>query len=300
MRTDIELDADGTTLRGWWYPAQGSSGPAPAVVMAHGFSAVKEMFLDCYAEVFAAAGIAVLVYDRRALGASDGQPRGEVDPWLDVRDYRDAVSFVRTLPDVDGQRVAIWGTSYGGGIALAAAALDRRVRCVVSQVPMLARPPALPPPVLELLHADRDARHRGQAPQRIAVTAPDPRSPAVLRTPDVWAFKEESEARAPSWVNAVTLRSVENLAAWDPTFFLGELGSTPAMILVAEADLVIPLDVLLAACERIRGPKEIVRMPGGHFEPYNPIHPQFEIASGAARDFLVRNLGATPDRSRAL
>ena len=88
-RRDIEFDAEGVTLRGWFYAGQGSA-PGPAVVMAHGFSAVKEMYLDSFAEVFAAAGLNVLVFDNRCFGASDGEPRQEIDPWAQVRDYRHA------------------------------------------------------------------------------------------------------------------------------------------------------------------------------------------------------------------
>jgi pimeloyl-ACP methyl ester carboxylesterase len=71
-RRDVAFDAEGVTLRGWFYPAEGRPGPAPAIVMAHGFSAVKEMYLDSFAEVFAGAGLNVLVFDNRNFGASDG------------------------------------------------------------------------------------------------------------------------------------------------------------------------------------------------------------------------------------
>ena len=88
MRQDIEFDAEGVTLRGWFYRPRGLRRPAPTVVMAHGFSAVKEMYLDSFAEVFAAAGLDALVFDNRNFGASDGEPRQEIDPWQQVRDYR--------------------------------------------------------------------------------------------------------------------------------------------------------------------------------------------------------------------
>ncbi len=100
-RRDIVFDAEGTTLRGWFYPAGRASGPGPAVVMAHGFSAVKEMYLDSFAEVFAAAGLSVLVFDNRGFGASDGEPRQEIDPWAQVRDYRHAITYLHTVPEVD-------------------------------------------------------------------------------------------------------------------------------------------------------------------------------------------------------
>ena len=81
MRQDIEFDAEGVTLRGWLYLPDGATGPVPTVVMAHGFSAVKEMFLDSFAEAFAAGGLGALVFDNRNFGASDGEPRQEIDPW---------------------------------------------------------------------------------------------------------------------------------------------------------------------------------------------------------------------------
>ena len=100
-RRDIAFDAEGVTLRGWFYAAEGTGAPGAAVVMAHGFSAVKEMYLDSFAEVFAAGGLNVLVFDNRCFGASDGQPRQEIDPWAQVRDYRHAISYASTLPEVD-------------------------------------------------------------------------------------------------------------------------------------------------------------------------------------------------------
>ena len=74
----MEFDAEGVTLRGWFYPGVGAGGPAATVVMSHGFSAVKEMYLDAFAEVLSAAGLNALVYDNRNFGASDGQPRQEI------------------------------------------------------------------------------------------------------------------------------------------------------------------------------------------------------------------------------
>src|ERR1051326_3922361 len=108
-RRDVEFDAEGTALRGWLYLGADAAGPAATVVMAHGFSAVKEMYLDSFAEVFAAAGLNVLVYDNRNFGASDGEPRQEIDPWEQVRDYRHTITYAGTLDEADAARFAIWG-----------------------------------------------------------------------------------------------------------------------------------------------------------------------------------------------
>src|SRR5881409_2554365 len=139
MRRDIAFKTeDGVTLRGWLYLPDRTAGQAATVVMAHGFSAVKEMYLDKFAEVFAAGGLGALVFDNRNFGASGGEPRQEIDPWEQVRDYRDAITFVEGLPETDADRIGIWGSSYSGGHVLVVGAIDRRVRCVVSQVPLVS------------------------------------------------------------------------------------------------------------------------------------------------------------------
>ena len=81
------------TLRGWLYLPDGAGGPVPTVVTAHGFSAVKEMYLDSFAEAFAAGGLGALMFDNRNFGASEGQPRQEIDPWSQVRDYGHAITW---------------------------------------------------------------------------------------------------------------------------------------------------------------------------------------------------------------
>jgi uncharacterized protein len=137
MRRNIEFNADGVTLRGWFYVPDQKSDKFPVVVMAHGFTALKEMTLDRYADVFCNGGLAVLVYDNRCLGDSDGTPRHDIDPVAQRRDYRCAITFAQQQAEVDPAWVGIWGTSYTGGTVLGVAALDKRVKAVVSQVPFV-------------------------------------------------------------------------------------------------------------------------------------------------------------------
>ncbi|MGH3439763.1 MAG: alpha/beta hydrolase [Sciscionella sp.] len=114
-RRDIEFGAEGVTLRGWLYTPEDASGAVPTIVVAHGYSAVKEMYLDKFAETFAGAGLGALVFDNRNFGASDGEPRQEIDPWAQVRDYRHAITYATMLSEVDSDRIGIWGSSYSGG-----------------------------------------------------------------------------------------------------------------------------------------------------------------------------------------
>jgi uncharacterized protein len=297
MRQDIEFDAEGVTLRGWLYLPDGAAGPVPAVVMAHGFSAVKEMYLDDFAEAFAAGGLGALVFDYRNFGASDGEPRQEIDPWAQVRDYRHAITYARTRPEVAGDRIGVWGTSYSGGHVLVLGAIDKRVRCVVAQVPLvsgfrniqrLVRQDFLAPN-RAAMNADRAARYRGEPPAMVPVVDPDPLAVSALPTPDSWEwFSETGKTRAPAWRNEVTLRSVEMLMEYEPSAYLERISPTPLLMVVAALDHLTPFDLALEAYQRAREPKRLVLLPDAHFDAYGKA---FDAASGAARDWFLEHLG---------
>lgn len=236
MREDVEFDADGVTLRGWLYIPDGRSGAAPAVVLAPGFSAVKEMHVDRFAEAFADAGLVALVYDNRNFGVSDGEPRQEVDPWAQVRDYRTAITYAATRPEVDAERIGVWGASYSGGHVLVVGAIDRRVKCVVSQAPFISGHETFRAfvrvdfigGVQAQFNADRAARFRGEAPAMLPVVDENPLAPCALPTADAYKwFTEAYESRAPSWRNETTVRSVEMNAEYEPGTYLPWISQLP-------------------------------------------------------------------------
>jgi fermentation-respiration switch protein FrsA (DUF1100 family) len=298
MREDIEISAEGATLRGWLYTPEDRSRPVPAVVMAHGFSAVKEMYLDAFAEVFASAGLAAIVFDNRNFGASDGEPRQEIDPWRQVADYRDVISYARLRSEIDGDRIGVWGSSYSGGHAITVGALDRRVRCVVSQVPLisgyqsvrrLVRPDFLQA-TLEVLDLDREARFRGEPPAVIPVVDADPLAQSALPTPDSWEwFTRTGKERAPSWRNEVTVRSMDLLQGYDPGSYIDRVSPTPLLMIIATGDVLVTADLALAAYGRALEPKRVEILRGGHFDAYTA-GPIFTQASEAARDWFVQHL----------
>ena len=145
MRRDVTFPSEGAVLSGWFYVPD-SAPPWPLVIMAHGFSATRQMVADRYAEVLHAAGLAVLLYDHRGFGASGGEPRQQINPWIQARGYRDAMSYASDLDGVDPSRVALWGDSLSGGVALAVAGVDARVAALAIQVPAIGAelPPADP------------------------------------------------------------------------------------------------------------------------------------------------------------
>jgi uncharacterized protein len=295
-RTDVEFNAEGTVLRGWLYRPDRDD-VVPGVVMAHGFSAVKEMYLDAFAEVFARAGLAALVFDNRNFGASDGEPRYEIDPWEQVRDYRHAITYMQTLPGIDRNRIGVWGSSYSGGHVLVLGAIDKRIKCVVSQVPLIsgsenARRLIRADQFSGLraaLDADREARFAGKEPGMIPVVCEDPMGVAVLPTADSWQwFTETGNTRAPSWHNTTTLRSVEMFLEYEPGTYISRISPTPLLMVVAAGDILTVSDLAIDAYEDAREPKKLVILPGGHFGAYTG--PDFEVSSGAARDWLVQHL----------
>jgi hypothetical protein len=288
---------DGTRLDAWLYRPQGLATRAPAVVMAHGFSAVKEMGLDAYARVFAATGLAVLVFDHRGFGASEGTPRQEIDPWQQVRDWRDAITWLAQQDGIDGARIGVWGTSYAGGHALVLGAVDARVRCVVAQVPLVNGPANarrliradVIGPLRAMFDADRAARYGGAAPAMIPVVSADPAGPAALPTADSAAwFTDTAAAMAPAWRNEVTLRSIEMYTEYEPGATIAAISPKPLLMVVAAGDTLAVADLALEAFARAREPKRLELLPGGHFDAY--AGPGFEQASAAARDWFVRYL----------
>jgi|SRR5881394_660601 len=135
-RRDISFQVAGDTCAAWLFPAAGSTATNPIVVMAHGLSGTRRDRLGPFAERFAEAGITALLFDHRGFGDSGGEP-DLFHPTRQLKDWRAAIEFARSLPSVDSDRVATFGSSMGGGNALAAAADDRQITAAISQVPFL-------------------------------------------------------------------------------------------------------------------------------------------------------------------
>jgi fermentation-respiration switch protein FrsA (DUF1100 family) len=255
------------------------------------------MYLDRYAEVFAAAGLACLVFDNRGFGASDGAPRQEADPLQQIRDYSDAVTFAQALPQTDPARIGIWGSSYSGAHVLVVAATDPRVKCVVAQVPLISGHrnvrrtirADMVSAVQAMFAADRAARYAGAAPQMIPVVTQDPAGLAALASADSWTwFTQTSDARAPAWRNEVTLRSVELYTAYEPGAHIGYISPTPLLMLIADDDVVALSDLAFEAYNKALEPKQLVTLKGGHFDAYTGAG--FATSSAAARDWFARHL----------
>ncbi|GJJ17777.1 hypothetical protein MTY414_14500 [Mycolicibacterium mageritense] len=263
--------------------------------MAHGFAGVKEHGLDRFARFFADAGFVVLVHDHRGFGASGGSPRYDVDPWAQIADWRRAISFLESRPDVDAERVGLWGTSYAGGHAIVLGATDRRLRAVVAQVPTISGYQQslrrVPPDQVANLQAqfieDDRARFRGEPPALQAVVSSDPAVPAAYRAADAVAFYTQPTTPANVWHNSMTVRSSRAARMYEPGSWIDRVSPTPLLMVVALQDTVTVTDLALQAYERALEPKKLVTVAGGHFDPYLG---RFDQAAGAARDWFTQHL----------
>ncbi len=283
-RRDIVIDANGEKLAGWLYQQDGDEA-RPLIVMSHGFSALMAMGLDDYAAVFAEAGFAVLVYDHRNYGASSGWPRHETDPWQQVEDMRAVISYGRNLSFVDPERIGLWGTSYSGGHALTVTALDARVKCTVSQVPLVSGrrtfdawvPEKSRPRFLERLAADRDGRARGE-PAAVTVAAIPGSETAE------WAEKVDKDG---TYGNEITVRSLDLLRGYDPISFMERIAPTPLLMIVADQDTQTPVDWQREAFALAGEPKQLLTLSGRHYDPYTLL---LQESRQAALDWFQEHL----------
>jgi len=167
--------SQGLRCAGWLYLSDDlkSGERRPAIVMAHGFSAVKEMYLDAFAERFVAAGFVTLVFDYRYQGASEGEPQGRIIPAEQHEDYRNAITWVSLRPEVDSSRIGVWGSSYSGAHVPLVNGWQNAQRLMRADV--FAQ-------FVEVLAQDRVQRYTEGAVNYVPVVAPEGQ-PSALPTP---------------------------------------------------------------------------------------------------------------------
>jgi len=299
LKIEVTVPAEGGIDLGAWLFLPQGDGRRPAITMAHGFAGTKEHGLERFATAFAAAGFVVLVHDHRNFGKSGGELRGDVNPWTQVADWRRAISYLEARPEVDPTRIGLWGTSYAGGHAIVLAATDRRLRCVVAQVPTISgyeqglrriSPDALPA-LEQAFDEDEKAQFRGEPPRRQGVVSGDLSVPAAYRSRDAIDFYLQP-VPAGQWENEITLRSTRAARMYEPGNWISRVSPTPLLLVVGLGDTVTLTDLALAAYERALEPKRLVLVPGGHFDPYLS---QFALAEAAATAWFREHIGDPPE-----
>lgn len=299
-RFNVEFQSEGAVLRGLLYEAMTGEPPYPLVVMAHGTSATIPMVSDHYAEAFARAGVSALLYDHRNLGISGGEPRSEINPWVQARGYRDAVTFAATLEHHDSDRIALWGDSYSAGQVFLVAACDPRVKLIVAQCPVFGmRPPDVEPGV-DLLAEIREVFESGDVSGLAGdTTGPLPvvshdqaGTPSLLAPIQAFRWFIEYGGRPESgWLNTVTRTIPSNVVGFSP-YLCTPFVTVPSLMMVAPGDEMVHANpqVSRRAFDELGGDKEWYDIGGGHFGLLYYPSELFDEASGVQAEFLARHL----------
>jgi fermentation-respiration switch protein FrsA (DUF1100 family) len=299
-REDADFESEGTLCAAWLYrpeaPAMADAEDPPVVVMAHGFAATREMRLPAFAERFAQRGFAVLLFDYRSFGDSAGEPRNLVSPDRHVADWRAAVDHARSLDGVDGDRLAVWGSSFSGGHALVTAARENAA-AYVGQVPFLDGLRTLPYLVEQnglsfgveatVAALDDFARKYTLREPRYVPVVGQPGELAALSTPGSEAgYREIVPDGLPEeeW-NRCAARILLTVATYRPVEHAGRV-DCPALLVEASEDQLVPGSAVDATVQRLDD-VERVRIDGDHFDPYTDL---FKRTVERETEFLERRL----------
>jgi pimeloyl-ACP methyl ester carboxylesterase len=292
-REKVRFTSDGIDLAAWHHPGVNGA----CVVMAGGFGVTKEPGTDLFAARFQQAGFSVLAFDFRRLGESGGRPRQVVRIRQEIDDYRAAITFARTLPGVDPARLAVWGFSLSGGHVLRLAARDRRLAAAIAQTPnadcrAIVRNAAHHQKSSAMLRLtglavlDVLGRIAGRPPRLVPLNG-EPGTVAFLTTPDAQQTGEALNPgnRYPDWQQDAAAGFGLRLGFYRPGREASRI-RVPLLVVACDQDKsALPGPAITAATRAPRG--ELVRFPGGHYQPFLDGHEQ---AVEAEVSFLRRHL----------
>ncbi|MEW6526258.1 MAG: alpha/beta hydrolase [Spirochaetota bacterium] len=245
----------------------------PVIVMAHGFGARMDWGLHPFADVFAQMGCAVLMFDYRGFGNSQGTIRKLVYHVHHIEDYHAAIAYARTIPSIDSSRVLLWGTSFSGGHVLTVASHDSSIAGVIAQVPFVdGVAAALNLPVKNIL----SGLWYGSLDVVLSLVKAKPITIPLVATPDTFAAMNTPEcydgymklvppeAADENWCPA---RVCLTLPMYRPIAVANRI-QCQVCIIGAQLDSLIPIKAVEKTAKRIKH-VDFHTLPCGHFDPYD-------------------------------
>lgn len=278
----VRFLSDGTDVAGdLWIPSETDGGERrPAIVVGHGFGVLKES-LAAVGEFFSLAGYVTLAIDYRTFGESAGEPRGQLFPLWQVEDFRSAISYLQTRPDVDPDAIGIWGASFGGAVVIWTAAVDRRVKAVVAEVPVVngrrwmqeILNSAQWDDLLIRLERDRMDRYGGAPSPRVSPTSRGGDDGIVpIDDATIQFFESYAEhAGEPLLIGAesITLESIEKVIEFNPASVIHQIAPRALRIVTTSGrDVIHLLEHIQDAYKLAREPKSMVLLDCDAYDVY--------------------------------
>jgi cephalosporin-C deacetylase-like acetyl esterase len=297
----IEFDSQKATLRGRLYIPSETNQPPPVLIMAHGFTTtINGMTADKYAEEFQRAGIAVLLYDHRNLGISDGEPRQEINFWMQARGYVDAIDFLMTRTEIDKEKIGVWGASMSSREAFLVGTIDNRVKAVISMIPAFGDDSLSGEPNIDMyafakrtLLADDISILPHTYTDRIPIVSTDQiNTPSALTELTAYRWFIEYGGRfGTNWQNVVSFSRLDEPEGFHMGHCAPQL-KAPVLMVVATNDEMTgaSTSVTQEVFDLIHQPKEWVDIEGGHFGLLYYPSELFTRSSKAQIDFLLKYL----------
>lgn len=283
--------SDGIRCDGDLYLPEGVDNP-PVVVMGLGMAALKSFRMPSFAERFVERGMAAFLFDYRTFGKSEGEPRHIVNPFHHIADWQAAIAHVRTLKEVDGTRIALWGSSFSGAHVISCAAADKGISAVVCQVPFVSgfssmQLKSLSDMFLSTLFASFDMVRSmlSLSPHYSPAIAPSGYF-AAMNSEECYEGYRSIIPEGSDWENKIASRMFFYLPLYSVMNRARKV-EAPTLVMAGKHDSLIPIDAVKKMAGRLPN-GELVVEDCNHFEPYTGSH--FERFVQKQGDFLERHL----------
>jgi len=245
----------------------------PIVIMAHGFAAERTFGLPAYADHFASHGLAVYLFDYRCFGSSDGEPRNYVDQGRHIQDWQAAIGHVRSLSNINKNKIALWGSSFSGGHVIVTAAKDHEIAAIIAQVPFVdAISTTFKLGFKFLAQAAPHALHdlariiMFRTPHYVKVIS-HPNEFAIMNTPESYPGYSSIVPKDSAWENKCPARIILKFALYRPITSAHKV-QCPALVMLAENDSLVDAGAVEKTANKMPN-STLVKYPFGHFDIYN-------------------------------
>jgi hypothetical protein len=272
VKKPVNFYSEGVRLVGdVYYPDDLTPGAKHAgVVLCHGYTGVKDLYLPDNARLLTEHGYVALTFDYKGWGESEG-PRSRLAPYSRVADVQAALTFLSTLPEVDAERLGLYGTSYGGATVVWAGAIDPRVTCVVSVVGIgngrrWMRSVRRPDEFHHLLDRARQDRTRRALEGKSELVSRE-----EILLPDRQSAELAAAARRnnPAAVSTIPLEYVDDTLEFNPEWVVDKIAPRPVLFVTTDDDRLVPPEESVELYARAGEPKKLVVLKGyGHYEVY--------------------------------